>query len=375
MKNQDNYTLLFEKVLDLIEWDLLKKSSYKLNINYRTISNHLKSHLYFHISKLDSLRDIEEFMRSKSELTQVIERVSLGSLSNYNNNLNYEVLLPILKSITQKLLVSTNVSSRLKKFGTIKLIDSTTISVCSTYFKWAEYRSKKSGVKMHTRYDLGKGIPDTIVVTNAKVQDNVIVNELNNDKNAIYIFDRAYLDLKNFDKYFENKKFFITRLKENSVIGEILGSHFISGEDNLLDADVEIIYDNVCHLGNPWSYETKHPYRIIKITGKDGKQIVFATNLFHLSTEEIAWLYKQRWNIEIFFKWIKQNLKIKKFIGYSHNAVMQQIISTIISFLLLKLIQQEKPEYSLTNIHRKIKHCISKQIDDKLFSWRTYLGS
>ena len=137
---KDNYTLVFQKIIDLIDWGKLKIFAYKLDINYITIENHLKSLVYFHIAELDSLRDINDFMKSPSELNQLIRGVSLGSLSNYNNKINYEVLLPIMNDIILKALISIPVNERIKKFGSVKLIDSTTVSMAMTYFNWAKFR-------------------------------------------------------------------------------------------------------------------------------------------------------------------------------------------------------------------------------------------
>ena len=136
---KDNYTLVFQKIIDLIDWGKLKIFAYKLDINYITIENHLKSLVYFHIAELDSLRDINDFMKSPSELNQLIRGVSLGSLSNYNNKINYEVLLPIMNDIILKALISIPVNERIKKFGSVKLIDSTTVSMAMTYFNWAKF--------------------------------------------------------------------------------------------------------------------------------------------------------------------------------------------------------------------------------------------
>ena len=128
-------------------------------------------------------------------------------------------------------------------------------------------------------------------------------------------------------------------------------------------------------MGNKYNYKTKQKYRIIKIVDSQDREIVFVTNIFNLSTEEIAWLYKKRWEIELFFKWIKQNLKIKKFIGHSLNAVMMQIISAILTFLMLKLVEKESiTAYGLTTIKRRIKHCLTIKVSLKEFIWANFLG-
>ena len=148
-----NYTLVFQKLLDLINWSILKKFDYKLDIDYLTIENHLKSLIYFHISELDSLRDISDFMKSPSDLKKLIKGVSLGSLSNYNNKIDYEVLLPVMNNIILKALISIPVNERIKKFGSVKFIDSTTVSMGMTYFNWAKFRSTKAGIKVHTKLE------------------------------------------------------------------------------------------------------------------------------------------------------------------------------------------------------------------------------
>jgi hypothetical protein len=373
---KDNYTLVFQKLIDLIDWNILKKFAYRLDIDYLTIENHLKSLIYFHIAELDSLRDINDFMKSPSELKQLIKGVSLGSLSNYNNKINYEVLLPVMSDIIIKALISIPVSQRIKKFGSVKLIDSTTISMGMTYFNWAKFRSTKAGIKMHTKFDLGKNIPETIIVTNAKVHDKNKLDELMSEENCIYIYDRAYVDYEQSDKYTNTNRFFISRLKKNAIIDEVENLDITYCDEKLLDDKIKIIYDKVVYLGKKSTYKTTEKYRIVKVLDKDNNELVFITNIFYLSTEEIAWLYKKRWEIELFFKWIKQKLKIKKFIGNSLNAVMMQIISAIITFIILRLIQNEiNSAYGLTTIKRIIKHSLTNKVSIKEFSWFIFLGS
>lgn len=373
---KDNYTLVFQKLIDLIDWNILKIFAYKLDIDYLTIENHLKSLIYFHIAELDSLRDINDFMKSPSDLKQLIKGVSLGSLSNYNNKINHEILLPIMNDVILKALISIPVSQRIKKFGSVKLIDSTTVSMGMTYFNWAKFRSKKAGIKMHTKFDLGKNIPETIVVTNAKVHDKNKLDELMSEENCIYIYDRAYVDYAQSDHYTKTNRFFISRLKKNAIIDEVETLDITRCDEKLLDDNITIIYDKIVYLGKESTYKTTERYRIIKVLDKDNNELVFITNIFYLSTEEIAWLYKKRWEIELFFKWIKQKLKIKRFIGNSLNAVMMQIISAIITFIILRLIQTEvNSAYGLTTIKRIIKHSLTNKVNIKKFSWFIFLGS
>lgn len=372
----DKYITIFEKLLDIINWNTLKISTYKLDVDYNVASNHLKTLLYFHLAKLDSLRDIDDFMQSDSKLTESIKSVSLGTLSNYNNYIDYNIYLPVLNELISNALENLPVNEKLKKFGTIKLIDSSTITMAKTYFQWAEFRSSKAGVKLHTKFNLNKGIPEIILVSNAKPHDRSKMEDLITENNCIYIFDKGYVDYKKFDSFSEKGVRFITRLKDNAALDEINSCKITYSDIILLDDSINIIEDIICNLGTKGINLTKNQYRVISVLDSEGKILTFVTNIFEYTSEEIAWLYKKRWDIELFFKWIKQNLKIKRFIGHSLNAVMMQIISAIITFIIIKLIQDiSQTAYGLLKIKRLIKHSLTKLVYNNLFSWSQWLGS
>jgi hypothetical protein len=149
-----NYIKLFEKFIDIINWDILKKSTFKLKTDYYTARNHLIALIYFQLAKLDSLRDLHAFMKSDSDLKDTIRGVSLGSLSNYNNQIDCRVFIPIMNELIKTALDSLTPSERIKEFGSVKLIDSSTISMAIKYFEWAKFRSTKAGIKLHTEFDL-----------------------------------------------------------------------------------------------------------------------------------------------------------------------------------------------------------------------------
>lgn len=120
---------------------------------------------------------------------------------------------------------------------------------------------------------------------------------------------------------------------------------------------------------------TKNQYRVITVVDSEGRILTFVTNIFEYSSEDISWLYKKRWEIELFFKWLKQNLKIEKFIGHSLNAVMMQIITALITFIVIRLVQNiAKTSHGLLKIKRLIKHSLTKLVDDTIFSWSRWLG-
>lgn len=199
----------------------MKISTYKLDINYNIASNHLKALLYFHLAKLDSLRDIDDFMQSDSKLRESIKSVSLGILSNYNSHIDYNVYMPVLNELISNALEQLPVSERIKRFGDVKLIDSSTINMAKTYFEWAEFRSTKAGIKLHTKFNLGKGVPELIVVSNAKPHDRTKMNELITENNCIYVFDKGYVDYRKFDEFSSKGIHFITRLKDNAALTEV----------------------------------------------------------------------------------------------------------------------------------------------------------
>ena len=369
-----DYSRLFDRFIEQINWNTLQYSAFKLNTDYKIskffTSDHLKTMIYHHLEQKDSLRDTNKCVYLSPRLKEVVKNVSLSTLAYHNKRRNYEVFLPVLNELIAKTLNTGSTNDILKKFGSVKLIDSTTISMALTFYNWALFRKTKAGIKIHTRFDLNRGIPDAFVVTNATDHDKTKMDDLINQKHCIYVLDKAYVDYKKFDKYTKEEKYFITRLKDNAIIEEIKNLKVSYSEKRLLDVGTEIIYDKVVKLGFPNTYQTKEEYRIIKIIDKQGKELTFVTNIDDLLSEEIAWLYKKRWEIELFFKWIKQNLKFKTLVGHSLNAVMIQIITGIMTFIMLKALEPLAPEgFGFINIKRAVKeNLLELYLNDK-FSW------
>lgn len=254
---------------------------------------------------------------------------------------------------------------RLAKFGTTKMIDSTTVSMCLTFFEWAKFRSTKSGFKMHTSIDGATGIPDKIIFSNVACHDCTKMDELMTDKETIYICDKGYVDYERFDKYTIGGIHFISRLKDNAKITvvEELPITYSTEKDGLLPKGSIIVFDKEVRLGSEYINQTKKAYRIVKIIDPTGKELTFVTNVMQFASEEIAWLYKRRWDIELFFKWIKQHCKIKNLIGHSENAVRLQLITGIITYLLFRLTWEIVPQAkSLIILKRKIENLLLKHV-------------
>jgi IS4 transposase len=230
----------------------------------------------------------------------------------------------------------------------ILLIDSTTISLNLNQFKWAKFRSRKGGLKLHTVYDPMAEVPVHFEMTNAKMNDRKALDTLPIKSGATYVVDRAYNDYKWYYSLTEQGCFFVGRMKKDAVY-EVVKTRKSEGEN--------IVNDELIRLSSKQAKDNC-PTDLRRITffrEEDKKTLVFITNDLVRSAVEISELYKQRWQIELFFKWIKQNLKIKKFLGHSENAVLIQVLTAMISYLLIKLVQlKNKTKLSLQEITRLI---------------------
>ena len=204
-------------------------------------------------------------------------------------------------------------------------LDATTIKLCLSLFPWASFRQAKGGVKMHTILDHDGHIPAFVTITNGKTHDSRVAKALDLPKGSIVVFDKGYNDYAWFRLLVEKGVFFVTRLKRNAVF-TLLERRPVSRKIGITsDHIIEVV-----HRGKT--------LRLRKIGYQDpqsGKQYEFLTNHFRLSPKTIADIYKERWQIELFFKEIKQNLRIKSFVGYSENAVMIQIYTALTVYLLL----------------------------------------
>ncbi len=214
----------------------------------------------------------------------------------------------------------------------VRLIDSTTIDLNLNQFEWAEFRSAKAGIKLHTVYDPHAEVPVYFEMTNAKMNDRKALSKLPMMPGITYVVDRAYNDYGWYYSLNQQGSKFVGRMKTNAVY-EVVESRQVVGDGILADEIIRLTSDKAIR---------DCPIALRRVTfrrAEDQKVLVFISNDLTASAESIAALYKQRWQIELFFKWIKQNLKIKRFIGRNENAVLIQVLTAMISYLLLKLIQ------------------------------------
>src|SRR5215469_14390558 len=205
-------------------------------------------------------------------------------------------------------------------------LDATTISLCLSLFPWASFRQSKGGIKMHTLLDHNGYIPSFVTITNAKTHESTMSKTLELPKGSIVVFDKGFIDYSWFRSLGEKGVFFVTRLKKNAVY-TLLERHQVNRKTGVTS-------DHIIEVA-----KQEKPLRLRRIGCRDpesGKRYEFLTNHFHLSAKTIADVYKDRWQIELFFKEIKQNLRIKSFVGNSENAVLIQVYTALTTYLLLK---------------------------------------
>lgn len=263
-----------------------------------------------------------------------LNSISFSQVSRKLKDLPLGVLNILFKSLATEIIKDVGVNALNKHLGRIHLIDSSTISLCLSQYRWAEFRKTKGGIKLHLRlrfFEEGV-IPEKAIITPAKPSDKTQMDALVvEEKGAINVFDRIYVDYKKFDSYCENGVRFVTRLKKNAI------KHIV--EELPVGPYSPIKKHQIVYLGNPVTYKMKHKLRLIKTEDTEGNPIIIITNDFELKPEEIGDIYRNRWQIEIFFKWLKQHLKVKHFYGKSKQAIQNQLFIALITYCLLKLLE------------------------------------
>ncbi len=240
----------------------------------------------------------------------------------------------------------------------IKIIDSTTIGLCMSLFDWAKFRTAKGGIKIHTCWDDALMLPDMVNITEAKVHDRYGLNRLVFAKNTIVIEDRAYFDFDLMASRIKVDNIFVTRIKTNTVFEPIdeLDLPSYTDQDILKDEIIQLSSNQAIKAGI-----SNEKLRLVCVYKEDENKVIeIITNQTNWTARTIADLYKKRWDIELFFKAIKQNLQIKTFVGTSENAVKSQIYVALICYLLLQLIKRTiaKSTKAFSNFVEKIRICL-----------------
>jgi uncharacterized protein DUF4372/DDE family transposase len=286
----------------------------------------------------ESLRDIEACLSAQANklyhmgLREPIRRATLADANERRDWRIHAAFAQRLIAQARQLYVNDTFGIDLQ--NTTYALDATTIDLCLSVFPWAHFQATKSAVKLHTLLDLRGNIPSFIHISDGKLGDVRALDILVFEPGAIYIMDRAYLDFARLYVLHQAKAFFVTRAKSNTQLRRIYSS--------TVDCSTGVIYDQtVAFTGKTSQFD--YPEHVRRIHFKDpvtGKNLVFLTNNFTLPATTICALYKARWQVELFFKWIKQHLRIKKFYGTSENAVKSQIWIAVSVYVLVAIVKK-----------------------------------
>ena len=313
---------------------------YKGNYKIRSFScwNQFLCMSFAQLTYRESLRDIETCLRAMQNKLYhmgIKSKVSKSTLADANEKRDYRIyedFAKILIDITRELYATEEFENQLDE--TVYALDSTTIDLCLSLFPWAKFRKHKGGIKLHTLLDVQTSIPTFIYLTPAKIHDVNILDILMPEAGAFYVMDRGYVDFARLYSLHLNNSFFVTRAKSNFRFNRIY-SHAV-------DRTTGVICDQTINITG--FYQSKdYPDKLRRIKYYDkqtDKRLVFLTNNFQLETLLIAKIFKERWQIELFFKWIKQHLRIKSFYGTTPNAVKTQIWIAVSVYLLVAIVKK-----------------------------------
>ncbi|MDQ8738388.1 IS4 family transposase [Paenibacillus sp. LHD-38] len=313
-----------------------------------TTPAYLKLFLHAQLQGRDGLRDIADDVLCKEFQQELgLESISAAQLCRKHNQVDPDLLQLVFERLVKQILAQRNPAAFRND---MKIIDSTTISLCLQKYKWAVFRQSKAGIKIHMRLSfVGEQdvLPEKATITPAKKNDRTQMDSLIDETGVTYVFDRGYVDYDAFNRYCKDNIRFVTRLKNNAVIEPL--------ESFEIPPDSKVVVDERVRIGSPQK-RVKHDLRMIQTDDSEGNLLVLITNRFDLTSEEISEMYRSRWAIETFFKWMKQHLQIKWFYGTSERAVHNQVWIALIAFCLLALIKLNiKAGHSLLQLSRWLK--------------------
>ncbi len=344
---------VFSQVMDWVHGEQFRRCVNRYDGNYRVRNfscwDQFLAMSFAQLTYRDSLADIEVCLRSRRDQLYRMgfrSTIAHSTLADANSSRDWR----IYHDLAQGLIARARRLYARESFGveleqTVYALDSTTIDLCLSLFPWARFRSTKAAVKLHTLLDLRGPIPTMISISEGKKADVNILDELLIEPGAFYVMDRGYVDFARLYRFVLAGAFFVTRAKAGLKINRL--------ESRPVDKTTGVHSDQIVWLALDKSIE-HYPDRFRRVSYQDpetGKFLVFLTNNFDLPALTIAQLYKSRWRVELFFKWVKQNLRIKHFFGTSDNAVKTQIWIAICVFVLVAIVRKElELELSLSQI-------------------------
>ena len=336
--NKEKY--VFAQLISFLNEDKFRRivNKYQGNryIKHFTCWNQLLALMFGQLSNRESLRDLIVALDAhhpKCYHLGMGRNVSRSSLARANQDRDYHIFEEyayyLISAAREK-----RATDIFKLGGNVYTFDSTTIDLCLAVFWWAKFRKKKGGIKIHTLYDVETQIPAFFHITEAVVHDSTAMKEIPYESGSYYIFDRAYNNFKMLYKIHQIEAYFVVRAKKNLQYKSIKWKRRLP-KNVRSDVTIELTgyypkqyYPEQLRLVRYWDEEQK-------------REFVFLTNATHISALQVAELYKNRWQVELFFKWLKQHLKIKKFWGTTENAVRIQIYAAICTYCLVAIVQND----------------------------------
>ena len=334
---------LFAQIMEFVPWTsfgrIVDRYSGNAGVRRLTCAEQFRVMAFAQLTWRESLRDIEATLaanHTKLYAMGLRHRVHRSTLADANEMRDWRIwsdLAALLIRRARKLYSDTDLGLDLT--NTVYALDATTIDLCLSLFDWAPFRAAKAAVKMHTLLDLRGAIPAFIHISDGKMHEVNVLDFLPIEAGAFYIMDRGYLDFGRLYKMHQGGAFFVTRAKRNLNARRIYSAAKVRSAGVICDQTITM---------NGFYTAQDYPEHLRRIRFRDpetGKTLIFLTNNTVLPALTIAALYKQRWQVELFFKWIKQHLRIKKFLGTSENAVKTQIWCAVSTYVLIAIIKKE----------------------------------
>lgn len=335
--------LVFAQITDLIHPEQFRRCvrRYKGNYKVKTFScwNQFVCMAFGQLTFRESLRDVETCLRSRADQLYhlgIHGEVWRSTLADANRERDWRIYYDLAQLLIRRArALYQNEPTGLELEGAAYALDSTTIDLCLSLFPWARFRRTKGAIKLHTLLDLRGSIPAFISISQGKQADVRLLDELVLEPGSFYVMDRGYVDFRRLYGFVLAGAFFVTRSKSGLQLNRL--------ESRPVDPSTGVRSDQIVWLRNPSSVQ-HYPDRLRRIHYVDaatGKSLVFLTNNFELPPLTIALLYKSRWKVELFFKWIKQHLRIKHFYGTSDNAVKTQIWISVCVYGLVAIVKKQ----------------------------------
>ena len=334
---------LFAQIMEFVPWTSFARivQRHGGNSGVRTLScaEQFRAMAFAQLTWRESLRDIEASLSANASklyamgFRSAVKRSTLADANESRNWLIWSDLAAVLIRRARKLYSGDSLGVDLD--NTVYALDSSTIDLCLSLFEWAPFRSTKAAIKLHTLLDLRGAIPAFIHISDGKLHDVNVLDMLTFEPGAFYVMDRGYVDFARLYTLHQTGAFFVTRAKSPMAARRVYSTP--------TDRSTGVISDQQVMLNGYYSAR-KYSEHLRRVRFKDpetGKTLIFLTNNTALPALTIAALYKSRWQVELFFKWIKQHLRIKHFLGNSENAVKTQVWCAVATYVLIAIVKKE----------------------------------